>query len=114
MHLSLCIRLSGNHGERRSFHPSSPEAFDPETSEEELLGSSRAPELSSWSLPTRLPTQRPAFPFEAVVLLHQPSPDAVADVVVEAREDLTRTGAEAVVITPASKDRIELPKQVKQ
>jgi hypothetical protein len=40
-----------------------------------------------------------AFPFEAFVLLHQPALDAVTDVVVEAREDLARTGAEAVVVT---------------
>ena len=66
------------------------------------------------SLPTRLPPQGRAFPFETLVLLHQPSPDAVADIVVEARENLTRAGAEAIIITPASEDWIELPKQVQQ
>ena len=48
------------------------------------------------------------------MLLHQPAPDTIADVVIETREDLACAGAEAVVITPASQDGIELPKQVKQ
>ncbi|HTR60113.1 MAG TPA: hypothetical protein VMH37_00350, partial [Candidatus Binataceae bacterium] len=73
-----------------------------------------APQFSRWSLPARLAVQDRALAFEAFVLLHQPAPDAVTDVVVETAEDLTCTGAEAIVITPASEDWIELPKQTKQ
>jgi hypothetical protein len=41
MHLSLCIRLSGNTDVRRSAHPSSADAFQAQHGEKELLDSGR-------------------------------------------------------------------------
>src|SRR6266851_6580034 len=73
MHLSLCIRLSGSHGERRSAHPTPPEPLDPEAGKEELLSALLATDLVGRTDQTRQSPNRRTFPVEAAVLLHEPS-----------------------------------------
>ena len=102
MHLSLCIRLSGNHGERRSLHPTPPEPLDPETGKEELLSSLFAPDRPGGTDQARQSPNRRLFPVEAAVLLHEPAPQTVADIVVERRNALARSGTEAIEVAPAS------------
>src|SRR6266851_2371668 len=102
MHLSLCIRLSGSHGERRSAHPTPPEPLDPEAGKEELLSSILAPDLLGRTDQTRQSPNRRTFPVEAAVLLHEPAPQTIADIVVERRKELARSGTETVEVAPAS------------
>src|ERR1700761_7913232 len=102
MHLSLCIRLSGNHGVCRSSHPTSPEPLDPQTGEEELFSSTLAPDFASWPDLTRLAPNQRTFPVKAAVLLHKPAPQTIADIVVERRKELARSGTEAIEVAPAS------------
>ena len=102
MHLSLCIRLSRNHGECRSAHPTSPEPLDPEAGKEELFGSLLAPDLVGSDGPDSASAESSTFPVKAAVLLHEPAPQTVADIVVERRKALARPGTEAIEVAPAS------------
>src|SRR5271165_3577300 len=102
MHLSLCIRLSGNHGECRSSHPTPSEPLDPEAGKKELLGSIFAPDLTGRTDQTRQSPNCRTFPVKAAVLLHQPAPQTVTDIVVERRKELARSGTEAIEVAPAS------------
>ena len=88
MHLSLCIRRSGSHGESRSAHPTPPEPLDPEAGKEELLNSLLAPDLVGRTDQTRQSPNRRTFLVKAAVLLHESAPQAVADIVVERRKEL--------------------------
>src|SRR6266849_2136493 len=114
MHLSLCIRLSGSHGERRSAHPTPPEPLDPEAGKEELLSALLAPDLVGRTDQTRQSPNRRTFPVEAAVLLHEPAPQTIADIVVERRKELARSGKETVEVAQPRHDilvRVETHKR---
>ena len=49
VHLSLCTRLSRNHGESRRQHPTPLKAFNPKRVHKELLSSRIAPDLPRWT-----------------------------------------------------------------
>ena len=48
------------------------------------------------------------------MLLQEPAPQSNANVVIEAVEDGTGAGTEAIIVAPAAQERIKLPKLVSQ
>jgi len=57
-----------------------------------------------WVGRTRLGPNQRTFPVKAAVLLHEPAPQAIADIVVERPKELARPGTEAIEVAPASLD----------
>src|ERR1700691_2408147 len=51
---------------------------------------------------------------EFIMLLHQPTPDAVPDIEVECGELTAGAGAEAIVVPPSPQNRIEFLKKLRQ
>ena len=48
------------------------------------------------------------------MLLHQPTPDAISNIVVESRELTACASAEAIVVSPSPQNRIEFLEKVRQ
>src|SRR3954467_1677606 len=106
------IRLSRNHGECRSAHPSTLEALDHQGGEEKLLGCSFPPDASSGSKTARQTPYCRLLSAEAPMLLHEPTPYAIPDIPVDRCEYGACSCAKAEVITPAPQDWIQLLKKV--
>jgi hypothetical protein len=51
---------------------------------------------------------------EFLMLLHQPTPDAVPDIEVECSELTACAGAEAIVVSPSPQNRIEFLEKLRQ
>ena len=75
-----------------------PEPLNPKAGKEELLSAILAPDLLGRTDQTRQSPNRRTFPVEAAVLLHEPAPQTIADIVVERRKELARSGTETVEV----------------
>jgi hypothetical protein len=95
-------------------HPSAPEPLDLEGGEEELFGPAFPPNASSRTKQARQAPERRPFPSQGSMLLHEPPPDAIPDIVIEAREELAGACAEAEVVAPTTQDGIELLEEQRQ
>ena len=110
MHLSLCIRLSGNQSEVRRIHPSATIALHLQPAHLILLTSVRLPDapVAADMTGTAVAQQRRYAGFG--ILLPQPSPEPVAYVPVETSQDVLGSGAVTVKVRPTAEDGIQLPK----
>jgi hypothetical protein len=83
-------------------HPSTPELFGLDGREKKLFSFSFPPYASSGPETARQSPKCRLLSADGSMLLHEPAPNAIPDIMVDYRELIARPSAEAEVIFPAT------------